>query len=182
MFSGVIWIVKSGAVSMKKVPVKLLTGTTICIVLAASFFIFVEPDLGILPSIEVSFERIGHLGGRLYTRDNFTIRDSLTWETLWLDSYSGHTQVPEVPEVDFSSELLIVVFQGLCSSTGYLTNITRITMTLTYYTVYVDEIHPGEDCVVATVLTSPHDIVKISDLPLNLRIRFIYNITVRDCG
>ena len=118
MFSGVIWIVKSGAVSMKKVPVKLLTGTTICIVLAASFFIFVEPDLGILPSIEVSFERIGHLGGRLYTRDNFTIRDSLTWETLWLDSYSGHTQVPEVPEVDFSSELLIVVFQGLCSSTG----------------------------------------------------------------
>ena len=55
-------------------------------------------------------------------------------------------------------------------------------MTLTYYTVYVDEIHLGEDCGVATVLTSPHDIVKISDLPLNLRIRFIYNITVRDCG
>ena len=167
---------------MKRIPVKLLTGTTIFIVLAASFFIFVEPDLGILPTIEVPFERVGYLGGELYGRDNFAIRDSSKWETLWLHSYSGDTQVPEVPDVDFSSELLIVVFQGARPSSGYLSNITRITMSPTYYTVYVDEIHPGEDCLVATVMTSPHDIVKISELPLNLRVRFIYNITVRSCG
>ena len=167
---------------MKKIPVKLLTGTTICIVVAASFFIFIEPNLAILPSTEVSFERIGNLGGKLYARNNFAIKDAATWETLWLDSYSGHTQIPEVPDVDFKSEFLIVVFQGTCPSSGYVTNITRITMTLTYYTVYVDEIHPGEDCLVLTVLTSPCDIVKISSPMLHLRVRFIYNISVHDCG
>ena len=166
---------------MKASP-KSLAGIVICIVLVASFLLFADLTLGLLPSTEVSFETIDPGGGYNYEeRDNFAIRDAVTWENLWLDLYSGHIPIPEVPAVNFTSEILIAVFQGERGSSGYLTNITRITMTIAYYKVYVDEIHPGEDCGLLTVMTYPYHIIKISDLPLNLPIRFVYNITVHDC-
>ncbi len=166
---------------MKASP-KALAGIVICIVLSASFLILVDSTLGLLPRTEVSFETIDPGGGYGYEdRDNFAIRDAVTWENLWQDLYSGHFPVPEVPSVDFISEILIAVFQGERGSGGYLTNITRITMTIAYYVVYIDEIHPGEGCGVAAVMTYPYHIVKISDLPLNLPIRFVYNTTVYDC-
>jgi hypothetical protein len=166
---------------MKASP-KALTGIVICIILAASFFLIYESTPGFPPSIEVPFEVIDPGGGYGYEdRDNFAIRDAVTWERLWLDLYSGHSHIPEVPAVNFTSEMLIAVFQGERSSSGYLTNITRITMTSASYKVYVDEKHPGEGCGVLTVMTYPYHIVKISDLPLNLPIRFVYNIIVYDC-
>ena len=166
---------------MKASP-KAIAGLVICIVLSASFLILVDSTLGLLPSTEVSFETIDPGGGYNYEdRDNFAIRDVVTWENLWLDLYSGHIPIPEVPTVNFTSELLIAVFQGERSSSGYLTNITRITRTIAYYKVYVDEIHPGEDCVLLPVMTYPYHIIKISDLPLDLPIRFVYNIIVHDC-
>ncbi|MFW9812893.1 MAG: protease complex subunit PrcB family protein [Candidatus Thorarchaeota archaeon] len=165
---------------MKASP-RVLSGFVICVVLVASFLLLVEPSLGIFPSAEVSFETVDPGGGYGYEdRDNFAIRDAQTWEDLWLELYSGHFPVPDVPTVDFSSEMLIAVFQGECSSSGYFTYITRITRTITYYSVYVDEIHPGENCGVLTVMTYPYHIVKISD-PLYLQIRFIYNITDWNC-
>ena len=166
---------------MKASP-KAIAGLVICIVLSASFLILVDSTLGLLPSTEVSFETIDPGGGYNYEdRDNFAIRDVVTWENLWLDLYSGHIPIPEVPTVNFTSELLIAVFQGERSSSGYLTNITRITRTIAYYKVYVDEIHPGEDCVLLAVMTYPYHIIKISDLPLDLPIRVVYNIIVHDC-
>ncbi|MHA2135473.1 MAG: protease complex subunit PrcB family protein [Candidatus Thorarchaeota archaeon] len=165
-----------------KASTKALAGIVVCIVLATSFLLFSEYSLGFLPSTEVFFEVIDPGGGYDYeARDNFAIRDAETWESLWLDLYSGHSPIPEVPVVDFTSEMLIAVFQGERSSGGYSTNITQINMTIAYYIVYVDEIHPGENCVTISVMTYPYCIVKISDLPLNLLIRFVYNITIYDC-
>jgi len=92
------------------------------------------------------------------------------------------THPPEVPSVNFTSEMLIAVFQGERGSSGYLTHITRIIMTNTYYLVYVDEIHPGENCGTLTVMTYPYHIVKINGHPLNLPVLFVYNITIHDCG
>jgi len=181
MISDLLLLVKVGAVTMKASP-RALTGIVICIVLAASFLILVEPTLGILPSTEVSFETIDPGGGYNYAeRTNFAIRDTVTWENLWADLYSGHFPVPEVPTVDFTTEMLIAVFQGERGSSGYLTNITKIMMTMTYYSVYVDEIHPGENCITLTVMTYPYHIVKISELPQNLLVRFVYNITEYNC-
>ena len=166
-----------------KASTKALTGIIVCVVLAASFLLFSGPTLGFLAGTEVPFEVVDPGGGYDYeARANFTIRDAVTWESLWLDLYSGHYPIPEVPTVNFTSEMLIAVFQGERGSGGYSTNITRIIMTNAYYLVYVDEIHPGESCGTTTVMTYPYHIVKISDLPLNLPVQFVYNITIYDCG
>ncbi len=166
-----------------KASSKALAGIVICIVLATSFLLFSGPLLGIPSITDVPFETVDSGGGYNYeTRDNYTITDTATWESLWLDLYSGHSHPPEVPIVNFTSEMLIAVFQGVRGSSGYSTNITRIIVTNAYYIVYIDEIHPGENCGILAVMTYPYHIVKISDHPLNLPVQFVYNITDYDCG
>ncbi len=182
MVSGLVQYVIVKAILMKTSS-KALAGIIICIVLAMSLLLFSGPNLGFLFFTEVPFEVIDSGGGYNYAaRDNFAITNATVWESLWLDLYSGHSHPPVVPTVNFTTELLIAVFQGERGSSGYSTNITRIVVTITHYVVYVDEIHPGDNCGVLTVMTYPYQIVKICDHPLNLPMQFIYNITDYDCG
>jgi len=156
-------------------------GVAICAAVVVSFLIISGLNLDLTAVTKVPFEVVDSGDGYGYSeRDNYTITDAVTWENLWSDLYSGYSSTPEVPTVNFTSEMLIAVFQGVCNSGGYLTNITRIIMTGGQYVVYVDEIHPGEGCVTTSALTYPYQIVKISD-PLNLPIQFIYNIIIHEC-
>ena len=162
---------------------KTLVGVAICGVLAVSFMVLAGPNLGFLSGTEISFEVVDPGGGYNYEqRANFTITNATVWESLWLELYSGHSSIPDVPAVNFTSAMLVAVFQGERESSGYLTNITHIIMTGAYYVVYVDETHPGEGCVVAAVMTYPYQIIKISDHPLNLPVQFVYNIIIHECG
>jgi hypothetical protein len=161
---------------------KALVGVAISTVLVVSFIVLAGPSLGIVSGTEISFEVVDPGGGYNYEqRAAFTIRNATAWESLWLELYSGHSSIPEVPAVNFTSAMLIAVFQGERGSSGYLTNITRIIMTNAYYVVYVDETHPGEGCGLLTVMTYPYQIVKTSDYPLDLPLWPIYNIIIHEC-
>jgi len=161
---------------------KALVGTAVCAVLAVSFLVLAGPNLGLLSGTEISFEVVDPGGGYNYEqRTAFTIKNATAWENLWLELYSGHSSIPDVPAVNFTSAMLVAVFQGERGSSGYLTNITRIIMTDAYYVVYVDETHPGEGCAVAAVMTYPYQIIKISDHILDLPLWPIYNIIIHDC-
>ena len=161
---------------------KALAGVTLCIIIATSFLVLSIQNPYFPQYFEVPFEVVDSGGGYYYaTRANFTITNSTFWESLWQFLYSGHSHPPEVPTVNFTSEMLVAVFQGERSSGGYLTNITRIIMTSMYYMVYIDEIHPGESCGTAAVMTYPYHIVKIIGHPLNLPVQFVYNITIHEC-
>ena len=160
---------------------KILAGITICIVLAASFLFLLGSNQPLFDT-EVPFEEIdkGWISG-YQSRNNLTISDNETWETLWTDMESIHSHPADLPEINFTRDIIIAVFQGERGSSGYWTNITRIIMNNTNYVVYVDEIHPGDGCVLLAVMTYPYHIVKISDLPLNLPVQFVYNIIIHDC-
>ncbi|MFX0062662.1 MAG: protease complex subunit PrcB family protein [Candidatus Hermodarchaeota archaeon] len=158
--------------------------------LTTSIFILVafEPlkELGLYSPLTedstISFETIsqGWYCG-ISTRNNYTITELEAWEKLWMDLHSGHTPLPELPSIDFTTELLFAVFQGERPTGGYMTNITRISVTETSYEVYIDEIHPGAHCVTTQALTQPYHIVKISNYPQNLPVQFIYNIVIDNC-
>ena len=178
---GRIHDVKVRAVFMKA-SIKALAGIAICIVLATSFILLSGPNLGFPSSTRVPFEEIDKWWVSGYeSRDNLTISDDETWETLWTEMESIHSHPADLPKINFTRELIIAVFQGERGSSGYSTNITRIIMTDTSYVVYVDEIHPGESCVLLAVMTYPYHIIKISDLPLDLPVQFVFNIIIHEC-
>lgn len=162
---------------------KNMVGVAICIILFASLLVLGIQDSYFPQISDVPFEVVDPGNGYNYEeRANITITNQTFWESLWQFLYSGHSKPPEVPVVNFTSEMLIAVFQGLCSSGGYYTNITEIYATTTQYVVFVDEIHPGPDCGVAAVLTYPYQIVKVSHQPLHLALQFVYNVIETDCG
>jgi hypothetical protein len=141
-----------------------------------------EPNQPINPKSDIPFLDIdyGFYCG-VDARRNYTICDNQSWQNLWNDIYSTHYPVPELPEVNFSIDLIFVVFQGVRSTGGYVTNITQIDLTEDEYIVYVDELHPGPSCGVTEALTQPYHIVKISGYPLDLPAQFVYNITTYEC-
>ncbi|MFX1255789.1 MAG: protease complex subunit PrcB family protein [Promethearchaeota archaeon] len=158
--------------------------------LTTSVFILVafEPlkDLGLYSPLTegdtISFETIeqGAYCG-IITRINYTITNSEAWEKLWTDFNKGRTPLPELPSIDFTTDIVIAVFQGGQSTGGYMTNITKITVTETSYKVYVDEHHPGAHCATTQALSQPYHIVKISNFSQELPVQFVYNTVFDNC-
>jgi hypothetical protein len=166
-----------------EVSARALAGSAICIVLASSLLVLSEPTLELAVFSEVPFEAIEQevWGIGPTSRTSMVIQDEATWEILWFEIHTGSTPMPELPFVNFTTEMLIVAAQGVRSSGGYSTNITRVKLMGGFYVVYVDEIHPGPDCVTITAMTYPYHIVKVNGFPLSLPVQFAYNVTERIC-
>ena len=154
-----------------KLSTRVVAGVIICVVLVGSFLFLFGSNL--LPG--VPFEEIdkGEISG-YETRNNVTIRDDTAWETLWTEMQSIHSHPDDLPEVNFTEEIVIAVYRGPCGSNGYSITITRIVVTSTNYIVYVQESGQGGPL---AVMTYPYHVVKISGHPLNLPVQFVFNST-----
>lgn len=165
---------------------------SIAVVLISSLFISVlalQNHLlyGVYPKVipvenqTVPFEEIdqGHFCG-IIERGGYVIGDNDSWGDLWADIHSISTGLPDLPLVNFSSEVVIAVFIGEFPSGGYIATINRIEMNETGLVVYIDELHPGESCGTAAAFTQPYHIVK-AKLNLTQVVEFVYNVTLYDC-
>ncbi len=123
---------------------------------------------------EVSYETIlnGAWCGFKDAR-NLVIADNVTWSDLWIELNSISSSVPPLPYVDFTASWVVAVFLGDRSSGGYIANVTKIGRTLFSYKVYFDELH-FVGGVVPAVFTQPFQIVKVSGVPLDLPVEFVY--------
>jgi hypothetical protein len=123
---------------------------------------------------EVSYETI-LLGGWCGFKDaqNLVITDNVTWSDLWIEINSISSSPPPLPYVNFMASWVVAVFLGNRSSGGYIVNITKVGRTLFSYKVYFDELH-NEGGVASTVFIQPFQIVKISGVPLDLPVEFVY--------
>ncbi|MFX0094424.1 MAG: protease complex subunit PrcB family protein [Candidatus Hodarchaeota archaeon] len=160
----------------------LILTTSVFVLLAFEPLKELEPFLPLTEDTTISFETIkqGSYCG-ISTRNNYTITEFEAWKKLWTDIHSIYTPLPELPPVDFTTDLIFAVFQGERPTGGFLTNITKISITKTSYEVYIDELHPGVHCGTTQALTQPYHIVKISNFPQNLPVQFIYNIVIYNC-
>ena len=116
----------------------------------------------------------------LKARVNFVITDNDTWSTLWTDINNISTGYPDLPYVNFTSEIVIAVFLGEFVTGGYVAEITSIVVSESEITVYIKEQHPGSSCVLTMALTQPYHIVKAS-VELSHPVEFVYNLVVYDC-
>ena len=83
------------------------------------------------------------------------INDDATWGKVQSTIY------PVPPRVNFTSNSVIAVFQGVEPSTGYHADITRVILTDSELLVQTVLTVPGPGCAEASILTSPFHIVNI---------------------
>jgi hypothetical protein len=90
-------------------------------------------------------------------RDFYAITDDEAWKRLWASlMYEGG---PPAPEVDFSRNSLIAVFQGDQRSSGFDIAVSKIVKKDGHVTVHVKEVIPEDACKVLMVVTQPFHIV-----------------------
>jgi hypothetical protein len=86
------------------------------------------------------------------------IRDPGAWQAAWSQINGYVNPGPPVPEIDFSSEMVILVASGSHTSSGYDVLLTSVSKTDNLVTVHALERSPAPNCGTATVITSPVDV------------------------
>ena len=95
------------------------------------------------------------------TAQTIVIHDRDTWVRTWSDINRRTTPLPALPDVDFTSEMVVVAALGTRPSSGYDVVFTSASEAGEIVTVEVESRAPGAGCVTLTVITSPVDLARI---------------------
>src|SRR5262245_54453910 len=107
-------------------------GNTFRVIASLSFIVFTFTPLASaqLPPQTVPFETIekySFSGHR--EKQNYVITTHEDWQALWAVTHSNVEPQPPLPEVDFSSRMIIAVFQGEQRTGGYTIAVTELVKT-----------------------------------------------------
>jgi len=83
------------------------------------------------------------------------------WTNLWNKMNFNVIGIPTPPFVDFNKSMIIAVFEGQHTSSGYDIEITKIVESNYYYEVFLTENIPGMGCI-SNIFTQPYHIVKVN--------------------
>jgi hypothetical protein len=108
------------------------------------------------------------------------IRDRGAWQAAWSQMNGYLTPAPPTPEIDFSSDMVILVASGSHNSSGYDVMLTSALKADDLVTVRALERSPAPNCGSLTVITSPVDVARMSRQDG----RVVFEITpgVNTCG
>lgn len=91
------------------------------------------------------------------TRMRFTIRHPQAWKELWTRVHANINTMPELPNVDFDEQLVIVATMGETQNVLYKTHIERVTLEGGAASVLVNEETPDSSCMVQPAKGTPLD-------------------------
>lgn len=133
----------------------------------------VEPSAAPVATLTESIESESDVLGEA----TFVIRDAEALRRVWAQVFRGRR---ELPAVDFTKHMVVVVAMGRKPTAGYAVKITGATRRdRRGLIVHVSMVSPGAGCSVATVLTYP---VAVSRLPaFDGPVRFDITRGTRDC-
>lgn len=88
-------------------------------------------------------------------RRRLLIDDETEWADFWAEFNGAVTPMPPLPEVDFSTHLIVAATMGQQSSSGFSIEVADVyEADGTLYPIIV-EVSPGPSCGVRTVITAP---------------------------
>lgn len=110
----------------------------------------------------VEFETIekGTFGNTDIEKQNLVIRDYDAFERVWKELYEGRNPVPEMPVIDFESEMVVAAFLGKKPHGGYTVEISDMVLS-DKLGVKVISTKPGDDCMLTMAITAPYHLVKV---------------------
>jgi hypothetical protein len=86
------------------------------------------------------------------------LRTEDTWRAFWA-RHGGTT--PDIGELDFSQEMLVVVALGARPSAGYTVEVAEVVQEGRFVHVTAHETRPPSDGAAATVITTPYQVVRL---------------------
>lgn len=89
------------------------------------------------------------------------VQDQAAWQQLWKEHTSRQLPPPALPSVDFGKEMVLAVFAGTKSSTGYSVSINNIVTTAKSLKAKVATTSPPSGAITGQMLTQPFDIVAV---------------------
>lgn len=119
------------------------------------------------PSTPVPFTRLASFpivnpGSSVFSGQQ-VIRDTATWATAWSGLTNTITPHPLLPQVDFTTSVVIFTSMGKQPSGGYQTFVSAVTSDHAGHAlVAIEQTVPGSNCAVTAAVTTPTDAVTIS--------------------
>ncbi|MDZ7693090.1 MAG: protease complex subunit PrcB family protein [Balneolaceae bacterium] len=107
------------------------------------------------------------------------IKKREAFETFWSNLHAGKYPLPETPEVDFGSQMVIAYSMGSQSSGGYITEITQVQRSESLLGVKVKNRSPGKGCIVTWVITTPYHIIRLKKS--DQQVQFIEENITNNC-
>lgn len=94
-------------------------------------------------------------------KQQLVIKNKTDFKTYWKEAYSNYLKVPELPEIDFSKKMLILVALGERTSGGFDVKIASIFEgQKNSLLINVKETAPGDNCVTTEALTYPYQLIE----------------------
>jgi hypothetical protein len=107
------------------------------------------------------------------------VHDRDTWLRTWTDINRRLIPAPPPPDIDFSTEMVLVAALGTRSSSGFDIVFTGASEANGLVTVEVESRSPGAKCVTLPVITAPLDLARVPRR--NGSVVFHTTPTVIDC-
>ena len=89
------------------------------------------------------------------------VRDPAAWAEIRAAIWKGQSPLPELPQVDFAREMLVVVALGERPTGGYGILVDSAVATPGRLEIWIRTIGPGPGCFVTQALTQPVDIARL---------------------
>ena len=113
-------------------------------------------------------------------RQRVVITDAATWQRFWAGLVPDPRAGGQPAAVDFSREMVIAAVMPLQPTAGASLDIEKVTEYADYIEAEVVERRPAADCLSATVITRPFDVVRVARR--SKQVRFTERTAVAACG
>lgn len=101
--------------------------------------------------------------GQIVEGTQRVLRDEEAFASFWERLHAGRDPVPDRPEVDFETRIVVAIVQGQRPTGGYRVEIDEVWASEDERQIQVQftETVPGEGCAVTQALTSPYVLVAV---------------------
>lgn len=114
--------------------------------------------------------RLIHYGSSPFGTDTtVVVRDSASWAALWNRLHESY-EVPPLPTVDFTREMLVGVAMGTRPTTGYDVQLTAAALDRGILRVQAYETEPDRSCIEGDIVGSPFALARVSAVAATVEI------------
>lgn len=89
------------------------------------------------------------------------VKDRKAWSKLWRRVHARRRPLPEPPQIDFETQMVLAVFLGIKRTGGYDVRIVRVVESGRRLEVFVKSSSPAPGDIVTQALTAPYHIVVV---------------------